>query len=268
MSHQARILLYHRVGIRDGSHMDKYTVSPDVFGQQMRWLRKMGWQAVALESAVDTGAHDPGARSFALTFDDGFASNRAYAWPVLAELGFPAATFLVTDHLGDSNRWDGPAAVQHPLLGTADLAAADPGLMTFHTHSASHPDLALLAGDPVALHREIRASRDRLAQLGCTGRFFAYPRGSWNWRVMEEVRNAGYAGACTCLEGLNTRKTNPFLLRRVEMRQDDLGMRLRAKLWSGRGLLDFPPKRPPEFALLAAWLRRGPKSQAKGARRS
>jgi peptidoglycan/xylan/chitin deacetylase (PgdA/CDA1 family) len=249
-------LLYHRVGIRDGSYLDAYTVSPATFERQMRWLDRNGWHATTLESLVDpmTKGHVP--RRFVLTFDDGFASNREHAWPILDDLGFPSETFLVTDHVGDFNRWDGPTNGTYPLLDRLDIAAANTALMSFHAHSASHAALTSLTRDRDAMRRELRESRSRLADLGCTGKFFAYPFGSWNWRVMEEVRAAGYLGACTCMEGLNSRWTNPFLLRRIEVREADVGARFQLKLTSGRDLLQFPPSTPPEISLLAAWLRR------------
>src|SRR5213594_4668148 len=45
-------------------------------------------------------------RSFLLTFDDGYASLAQHAYPVLAELGFTATTFLITDYVGKTNTWD------------------------------------------------------------------------------------------------------------------------------------------------------------------
>src|SRR3989449_9145157 len=51
-----------------------------------------------------TTHHAP--RTFLLTFDDGYASLADHAYPVLAELGFTATTFLITDHVGRTNTWD------------------------------------------------------------------------------------------------------------------------------------------------------------------
>src|SRR2546422_2223668 len=48
-----------------------------------------------------TTHHAP--RTFLLTFDDGYASLADHAYPVLAELGFTATTFLITDHVGRTN---------------------------------------------------------------------------------------------------------------------------------------------------------------------
>ena len=54
--------------------------------------------------------------SLVLTFDDGFASNREHAWPVLERNGFPSATFVVTDYLGGYNIWDGPSRASYSFI--------------------------------------------------------------------------------------------------------------------------------------------------------
>ena len=256
MSRRIPILLYHRVGHRDGSFMDKYTVSPETFVEQMDWIRRHGWQPVTLENAVGSRVTANSPRSLALTFDDGFASNRDHAWPVLEKYRFPSATFVVTDCLGNVNTWDGPSRSTYPLLSAEDLAGADPRLMTFHSHSATHADLTFLTHDPASLRHELEDPRRCLADLPMAGNLFAYPRGSWNWAVMEHVRSAGYVGACTSLEGLNSARTNPFLLRRIEIEERDVGWRLGLKIRSGRDLAKWPPNRPAEVAVFAAWIRR------------
>jgi peptidoglycan/xylan/chitin deacetylase (PgdA/CDA1 family) len=260
MTRRIPILLYHRVGERDGSFMDEYTVSPWTFAEQMDAIRRYGWRPITLENALGAGVRNTPKRSLLLTFDDGFVSNREYAWPVLERHGFPSATFVVTGCLGLYNNWDGPARASYPLLSAKDLIAADPKLMRFHSHSATHPDLTFLRHDLKAVRRELEESRRCLAELRTAGDFFAYPRGSWNWEVMEHVRNSGYAGACTTMEGLNSARTNPFLLRRIKIVEGDVGLRFWLKVRLGRDILRWPPKRPPEVSILGAWLRRHRKS--------
>lgn len=256
MSRRIPILLYHRVGHRDGSFMDDYTVSPGTFAQQMGSIRRRGWQPVPLADLLGGSGTRPSQRSLVITFDDGFASNRDHAWPILREHGFPSATFVVTRCLGGFNFWDGPSRAQYRLLSAEDLVSAERSLMTFYSHTETHPDLTLLPDDAGLLRKELRDSRRRLTALvPSRDQFLAYPRGSWNWAVMEQVRDAGYVGACTCMPGLNTARTNPFLLRRTEIREHDVGPRLWAKIQTGRDLLAWPPPRPATVTAIAAWLR-------------
>jgi peptidoglycan/xylan/chitin deacetylase (PgdA/CDA1 family) len=255
LSRKIPILLYHRVGHRDGSFMDRYTVSPGRFAEQMDAIKGYGWRPTTLENALDRKVRNNPSRSLVITFDDGFASNREHAWPVLERHGFPSDTFVVTGCLGLYNVWDGARRACYPLLSVKDLAAANPALMKFHSHSESHPDLTFLTNDPEALKREIDAPRRCLIELPAAGKFFAYPRGSWNWDVLEHVRNSGYTGACTSMEGLNSARTNPYLLRRIEIYEHDLGWRLWSKIFFGRDIVQWPPHRPPEVSILGRWLR-------------
>jgi peptidoglycan/xylan/chitin deacetylase (PgdA/CDA1 family) len=256
MSARLPVLLYHRVGPLDGSAMDRYTVSPARFEAQMRWLVEHGWRAVDLEDAVRRRFPSDVEGAVAITFDDGFASNREFAWPVLAHLGLRASTFLVAGHLGGTNRWDRPADARFPLLSRADIEQADRARMIFHCHSATHVDLPSLAEDPAGLARELVESRARLADAMPLGGLFAYPRGSWTWDVKVAVERAGYVGACTCMDGRNGARTDPFLLRRVEVHEDDVGWRFAAKVRSGRDLGAGLLGRPASLKIAIAWAKR------------
>jgi len=255
MSYKFPILLYHRVGPLDGSPMDAYTVSPEAFLAQKEQIDREGWRPVPIATALDDSRRIAPPRTLAITFDDGYASNREYAWQVLERLGFSSDSFVVTERLAQSNVWDGPLNGTWPILSREDLAGADDRLMMFHSHSATHPELTAILDDVTALERELAESRIALANsLANWGSGFAYPYGVWNRRVVDEVRSAGYRWACTCLEGLNSPRTNPFLLRRVEVTESDIGWRLRIKLLTGRSLSKWPPNRPPEIRLAKAWL--------------
>ena len=249
------ILLYHRVGHLDGSFMDRYTVSPARFAAQMETLHRQNWHVISLRDLVQHVDRVTRDRRVVITFDDGFSSNREFAWPILTQYAFPAATFVVTGMIGTVNSWDGPERAHYPLLSAEELRSTSADMQWVYPHSTTHADLTLLA-DPDELRRELKESK---ALVDSTVRgpatVFAYPRGSWNWDVINTARELGYIGACTCLEGLNTRKTHPFLLRRVEVHDDDLGWRLQLKLRFGRDLVRWPPRRPAIVSIAAKWIR-------------
>lgn len=226
------ILLYHRVGPHDGSRMDRYTVTPERFEAQMRVLVDHGWTVLPLDRLSAPGKAAAAARPVVITFDDGFASNRRWAWPVLAGLGLPSTTFLVSDQIGGTNAWDDEGMPRYPLLTRDDIVAAEPSLMAFQSHAATHPSMPGLPSS--ALARELRESKTHLEAL--TGRpvtFFAYPFGSWSQRVRSAVAAAGYVAACSCRGGRNRPWTDPYLLRRTEILEQDLGWRLHVKLATG-----------------------------------
>ena len=119
----------------------------------------------------------------------------------------------------------------------------------------THADLTLYQR-PELLRDDLRESRAQLeAVIDAKSDILAYPRGSWSFAVIAAAKELGYVAGCTCMEGRNTSRTNPFLLRRVEIHDRDVGWRLTLKLRFGRDLLRWPPRRPASLAIAARWLR-------------
>src|SRR5688572_32439517 len=99
----APVLCYHRIG--GPVELGVTRVGRSVFARQMRALAEAGWRTLTLSDfARPRTTHAP--RTFLLTFDDGYASLADHAYPVLADLGFTATTFLITDYIGRANTWD------------------------------------------------------------------------------------------------------------------------------------------------------------------
>ena len=88
------------------------------------------------------------------------------------------------------------------------------------SHSCSHELLASL--EDARIKREVSSSREALEGI-LRGRvtLFSYPHGAFNARVKAILREAGYMAACTSISGFNSSDTDPFELRRIEIRGDD-----------------------------------------------
>jgi len=128
-----------------------------------------------------------------LTFDDGYASLADYAYPVLADLGFTATTFLITDYIGKANTWDARYTwTRLPHLDWNTIERWRARGFEFASHGATHRRLTWL--DDAELDAELRRSREALrARLGAdAARAMAYPFGAVNGRIMQRARDAGY----------------------------------------------------------------------------
>src|SRR2546422_10001067 len=151
-------------------------------------LAEAGWRTLTLAEfaqALDGSPHTPyphiptPSKVFLLTFDDGYASLADHAYPLLAELGFTATTFLITDHVGRTNTWD--VRYTWRRLAHLDWPAIDGGRargFDFASHGASHVRLTWLADAPAAagLARSRETVRGRGGEgAGCGG---AYPVGA------------------------------------------------------------------------------------------
>lgn len=91
------VLMYHRV-TRPGEPF--HGIGLDAFREQMRWL-KARCEPIAAEAFLDR-VKSPSRRRPAVlvTFDDGYRDYHDNAYPILQELGIPAAVFLATSFMG------------------------------------------------------------------------------------------------------------------------------------------------------------------------
>ena len=227
------VLCYHRIG---GSlELGVTRVARSVFGRQMTALARAGWRTVTLEEfarRIDTvGARhavplhrgDP-PREFLLTFDDGYASLAEHAYPLLADLGFTATTFLITDHVGRTNTWD--ARYTWRRLAHLDWPAIEAWRargFDFGSHTASHARLTWL--DDARAADELGRSRETLgARLGAAaGRAVAYPFGAADGRIERLARAAGYELGFGGVRGRGN--GSPLGLSRVPVYAWDVGSR-------------------------------------------
>ena len=227
------ILMYHAVGGR-GEPPSLYVVPGRRFERQMRWLRRRGYRVIALDELVSCRLEGrlPPAKSIVVTFDDGYADNLAVAAPVLAQHGFPATIFLVSE-AGSRVCWNAdPDVSGRPLITPSEARELSNGLVGFGAHSRTHPDLTSLTLAEGGV--EVAGSRRDLEEaLGATVTTFAYPYGRWNPEIRELVRRAGYLAACTVNAGRNRPSIDPYELRRLEVRGTDSMLRFIMTVWLG-----------------------------------
>jgi peptidoglycan/xylan/chitin deacetylase (PgdA/CDA1 family) len=162
----------------------------------MAALARAGWRTLTLAEYADCLTHPPSLiphPALLLTFDDGYAALARHAYPVLADLGLTAVTFLVTDHVGRTNTWDARYTWRRlPHLDWDTVVHWRARGFQFGSHGATHRRLTWL--DAVAAADELARSRATLtARLGeDAGVAVAYPFGATAPRVGGLARAAGY----------------------------------------------------------------------------
>jgi len=181
---QLRVLLYHDIPPHQQDH----------FAAQLRWLRHR-WNFVNPERFAAMVARDEPicGKNLLLTFDDGFASNRAVAEQVLNPMGIKALFFIVSDFASIDNREEAlhyisahicpgvdlatmPAHLSN--MGWADLEALLEKGHTIGCHTKSHARLSKLSRLE-DLKLEILGSADTIERrLGVKVDHFAYPFGN------------------------------------------------------------------------------------------
>ncbi|SRR6266487_911115 len=107
-----------------------------------------------------------------------------------------------------------------PLKWVEVREMEESGRVSFGGHTMHHPILAYLT-DPTEVQREVEECRTILEQqLGHPVRTFAYPVGQLQHigdNVLRAVQQAGYDWAFTTVYGYNTSRSDPYLLRRIEV---------------------------------------------------
>jgi peptidoglycan/xylan/chitin deacetylase (PgdA/CDA1 family) len=205
------ILMYHRFRVVPGN---KFEVSHADFRAQMDYIARNGYEVISIDRLVEAlQTQDPDLlppRSVVITVDDGYRSVYDYAWPVLAEYGFPFAVYIYTNYVGAGGKSMSWAEL-------SELAADD--LVTVGSHSISHSNLASAkkAGPayPYWLERELTYPKLRLeAATGKPVRTFAWPYGSFNSYALGVAVQAGYEGILTIYPGANSMETSPYYLHR------------------------------------------------------
>jgi peptidoglycan/xylan/chitin deacetylase (PgdA/CDA1 family) len=224
-----RILMYHRVS----DDRDELAVSPRGFRRQMDYLASQSYRVVDVLEAVellDSGAAT--AKTIGLTFDDGYLDVAEQALPILQERGFRATVFVATAVAGGWANFDWYRR-QPPVLGWDEIVQLDSeGTLRFEAHSLTHPNLLALRAE--AAREEIVGSKAALeARLHRPVHLFAYPSGLFGLRERGLVEAAGFRAAVTCEPGLNTRGTDRFSLRRLQVDARDSLLDFLAKVGGG-----------------------------------
>lgn len=185
------ILMYHSID-DSGSVI---SLPEDVFRRHAAWL---GSGAVRVAGVRDLLRSDPEEDAVAITFDDGFANFESTAWPLLQEYGLPVTVFVVADHVGGTNAWEGapdPAIPELPLLDWDTLARLAERGVELGSHTRRHPRLPHL--DPEELEDEVAGSAAAIERrTGERPAGFAYPYGAVEARSRRAAERS-YDWACT-----------------------------------------------------------------------
>jgi peptidoglycan/xylan/chitin deacetylase (PgdA/CDA1 family) len=212
------ILMYHKVDEvpPDARYPGNY-VSPAAFTEQLDALLEWGYRTIDFDDWLryrTDSAWRFRARPLIITFDDGYTCFDRNAWPALKERGMSATVFLVAGQIGGTNAWD-PDERQEQLLGADRIRRLQSEGVRFGSHGLTHLPLAKVPAE-TALH-ELAESRSVLTGLlGEPPTAFAYPFSNQNADVRRLAHEAGYLAAVRGGGRMNTRRTDPYGLRRIK----------------------------------------------------
>ena len=215
------VLCYHRIG--GPAELGVTRVARSIFARQITGLARAGWRTLTLAEFSHRVTHPASPMphpELLLSFDDGYASLAAHVYPLLADVGFTATTFLITDYVGRLNTWD-VRYTWHRLahLDWDSIGRCQERGFDFASHTASHPRLTWLSDGQAAaeLERSHETLRHRLGPQAA--RAVAYPFGARDERIERLACAAGYELGFGGVRG----NGSPFALARLPVYLWDVG---------------------------------------------
>lgn len=203
------IIMYHQV--YDAGHRRLDTVSPERFEWHMAYLKKHRFHVLPLSALVRIVKEgEPLPRKIVvISFDDGYENNYRYAFPILKKYQFPATIFMISDFVNVQG-----------YLTTAQLKEMLAHGIEIGSHTRRHvylPDVS-----PEERVQEIKGSKARLEEeLGVPVGMFSYPTGGFSEEIKQQVREAGYEGACTTNRGYDRLMRDPYEFKRIRFSDAD-----------------------------------------------
>ncbi len=200
-------LCYHSFDTSDW----RFAVPPGRFEKQMKHMLSL-YQPIALGDINQLVRNRKviSQPSFAVTFDDGYAS----VWQlrhICQKLGIKPTVFVLAN----------PNHANRQELKSAEKFLTIDQIKELHRlgweigcHSATHPDFSALS--PQLAEKEVRFAKARLEKkLGFAVNYFAYPRGRYDQTVLAAVNLSAYKLGLTMDDGEMHKEVNPYQIPRI-----------------------------------------------------
>ncbi len=239
------ILMYH--GIReglDGRHpYYETTTEPKVFAQQMQFLYEHSYAALTLDTTVERlfQQRTDSGKYVVITFDDGYRDFYTSAYPTLAELGFTATVFLVTEFV-QKQRANGQSVEYLNWSEVRELHACG---IQIGSHTVTHPELKFL--DLSQIEEEVARSKRTIEDaIGDEVRSFSYPYAfpetnkEFVRSLAELLGRQGYQNGVSTIIGTAGLGDHRFFLPRLPVNSWDDPRFFQAKLEGGYDWLHMP----------------------------
>ncbi|UCD34334.1 MAG: polysaccharide deacetylase family protein [Nitrospiraceae bacterium] len=227
------VVMYHHVSEADR----ELNIFPDLFEDQLRSLSARGWKTLSGDeflAFLRDGKERP-KKCVLLTFDDGFADNYVFAYPLLKKYGMKAMLFVAADFIEDADvKRDSFVSLTHnaawDLAFTQRRAEVmctwkelremnEDGSFDIQSHGLSHRTPAFMKQENYeALRGDLVGGKAELEKrLSKKIYHLAWPKGHFDRESIAIAGEAGYQALYTTERGANTAK-NLTAVRRLPVK--------------------------------------------------
>jgi peptidoglycan/xylan/chitin deacetylase (PgdA/CDA1 family) len=215
------VVMYHHVSKADR----ELNVYPEVFEDQLRELSRRGWKTVSGDEFlhfIEDGTERP-KKCVLLTFDDGFADNYVFAYPLLKKFGMKAMMFVATNFIADDDvKRSSFVSLSHNdawKLASSDRRSEvmctwreleemeSSGVFDIQCHGTTHDTPALMNEKKYKAVKEDLIGGKAIieTQLSKKAVHFAWPRGHYDDEGIRIALDAGFRALYTTDRGANTK---------------------------------------------------------------
>jgi len=197
------ILMYHTSSEHSPGSLAELYVRPSEFERQIVWLIENGFTFVTFDDWDYLYRIE---RPIMLTFDDGYIENYTEIFPILQRHNATIVLFLAWNSIAN-----------HGFTEDMILAMNASGLVSFDSHSMTHPNLANISSDAGRLRFELYESRQHIYEL--TGRMpvaLAYPAGAFN-DIVKQMTAEYYRFGLSVISGTHNTAMDDFEMRRIRI---------------------------------------------------
>lgn len=211
------VLMYHHLSEKPGAQ-GPYVVTPTQFRSDLLYLQEQGYTAVTAQQLVDyvDGHGTLPEKPVLITFDDGYESFFAYAFPILKELNTPAVLSVIGTYTeqysaGDDHNVNYAHVTWDEIAEMADSGLVEIGNHTYNLHTLTpRKGCRIKPGENEEkykrmLQSDVQNLQDRLkAVIGKEPTIFTFPYGNVCSQGCEVIEEMGFRITLGCEEKVNT----------------------------------------------------------------
>ena len=225
------VIMYHGL-LKDPKMQNDYVISPDLFEQDLKYLKKQGYTAILIRDLIDfveQGAPLP-KKPILLTFDDGYYNNYLYAFPLLKEYKMKAVISIIGKHTDRFSEKDDNHATYSHITWKQIQEMVGSGLVEIQNHSydahennGGRKGVLKVSGETSReyesfLREDLMKLQEKVKKhTGSAPTAFAYPFGAVSDSSMDIIKQLGFKASLGCAQGINTvTKGDPSSLYRLK----------------------------------------------------
>lgn len=202
------ILCYHSVS----SDNWRFSINYSSLVKQIEYLRSQGYNFITLDDVkkfIDDEIEIT-KPSVVISFDDGY-SDLIQTISLFKKYNIQPTLFLLANSK-NANRQE--LETERPFLNKEDIQLLEKNGWDIQCHSGTHADLSRI--DKNSLKQEVSLAKKEIeTYLNKKISYFAYPKGRYNEKVLNEVKQAGYKMGLSMDDDFISPKTNIFAVPRV-----------------------------------------------------